>query len=200
MQGELATIAFAYNESIFGENTLFSQRREDGSWEEAEFVVPEAYAAIPPVMVALDPSPHLLLVYAGAGGRALRSVYHDGSRWSNPKDVADAVAETVEESDFQFSLAALEGDRAILAYRALGRVRVAHFDGESWSIDPAINSLIRGIPAVARGIDGFDAELVYVGTDGRLMHARLNGGSWTQADEIDGMSNLAVNIALTSVP
>lgn len=199
MQGELATIAFLDDDNILGVDSLFSQRREDGAWQEPEFAAPDVYADFPPVMIALDPSPHLLLVYAQKGSRALHSVYHDGSGWSNPQRIVNAIAEGVSEADFQYSVAALKGDRAILAYRDVGEVRVAHFDGERWTADDNIGSIIRGVPAVARGIDGADAELMYVSTDGSLRHARLMGDTWTAAERVGAVSNV-VNIALTSVP
>lgn len=200
MQGDLATIAFPDDDSLLGENVLFSQRRENGSWKGVDLAVDDAFLTIPPVMVALDPSPHLLLVYVEKQHLQLRSVYHDGSGWSKPKEIPGAKVQRLEEADFVFSLAALKDNRAILAYRDDGNLHVAHFDGKDWSADNSIRTNISGVPAVARGIGGFDAELVYVSTEsGTLWHTRRKDGAWTAVGQIGAVSNI-VNVALTSVP
>lgn len=207
MQGDLATIVF--QSTKLGNSSLFSQQREDGAWKEAKHVASDVYDTIAPVMVALDPSPRRLLVYAVHGDRWLRSMYHDGSRWSEPKEIPSAAsdrehlakADSVTEWGFNFSLAALKGGKAILAFRQSNRLRVSHFDGENWSTDNDIDVSIRGVPAVARGIGGFDAELVYVDDgQGIIYHRRLMGNTWTEAKPVSKDWDDFTNVALISAP
>jgi hypothetical protein len=159
---------------------LYDQTRMAGIWQPADAHglgdVVDLTPAIAPLVAA---GSELLVVYV-QNDTQVRWTVRTGGAWSAPADVAMALTAA------PVALTALPGGRALLAFRGTdGFLYTSLFDetaAPAWSLPAGIstpNVAITGIPAVAPGATGADAELAYVDAGFVFYHTRLIAGAWS---------------------
>ena len=99
------------------------------------------------------------------------------------------------------ALVALPTGEAITVFRGLdGKPYVARFQlgmNPPWTAPKPLamaNPDVTHTPSIAVGVDGHEAELAYVATDGNAYHTSLDGGAWSAAAFIagPGLSHVAI--------
>lgn len=155
---------------------LFDQTRSAGSWNAAHA---HDIGAIDdtPAIVAPTAGPDLMVVF-NRSNTSVAFTTRSAGIWSAPADLPDAL--TFDP----VSVAALPGGRAVAAFRGTNdQVYVSLYEQAAWSAPTGIavaNPTTSSPPSVAAGIDGADAELVYVdAVTGFVMHARLEATVWS---------------------
>jgi hypothetical protein len=152
---------------------------------------PRPVAAIQPAMAA-RPRGGVLLVYAGLSGELYWGASSPGANlWPLIQEIPEA------RSADRVALTAT-ADGAILVFRGLNDELYWSRLATSWSIPARVAALSTSAsPALAPGIDGHDAELLYVDpTDDTARHLSLSGDTWSTPIPI-ALSATSVAIATT---
>jgi len=184
--GSDAVIAFTGNDG-----DVYDQRRS-GSWAAAHGHGATSVAGTPSI-VKLDQGADLLLVFAKSDTTVSFTTSTSGT-WSTPATIPSTLTQD------PIALAPLAGGKAVVAFRGTNaKVYTTLFDGTAWSTPVALASgsaETPSSPAVAPGIGGADAELVYVATGaGSAMHARLTGTTWSTPLTIGGSNLTTISVA-----
>ena len=179
--GADAVLAFAGNDG-----DLYDQARTAGAWLPAHAHALGNVLALSPSIIAPTAGPDLMVVFVGTDTHILSTTRTAGT-WTTPVqlDVNALSGDPV-------SLAALPGGRAVVAYRGTdSKLYFSRFDPTAtptWSVPAAVftpNVTSPSTPALAPGLTGADAELVYI--DGGLAkHTRLSGTAWSSPVTIGG--------------
>jgi hypothetical protein len=186
---------------------LYVQERPAGAWESSGIALPSSKTTqITPTAVKLGlPQPTLLLVFVRQEDAGLYWSSHiEGQMWSAPAPVSATAL-----SQDPVALAPLaNGKGAALAYRGLdGKIYVSRFDPAAsppWTPPAGIavpNPSIPSTPALATGVGGADAELVYIdAATGKALHARLKGGAFGPATDVAPNASGLTHASLASLP
>ncbi|WP_441289510.1 hypothetical protein ACSRUE_01795 [Sorangium sp. KYC3313] len=163
----------------------------------------------------------LLVVFVNSGGQ-IHWTRRTGTTWSTPTRIGSHT------TGHQVALAALDGGRAVAAYRSsssgtAGRLFTSFFDPSgsgSWSgpTEPVSGIRVVGSPALARGVGAgtsaaASVELAYVldstgggtGTSGAIRHTRCTAmtsgacSSWTSAVGVGAGTGFS-SVAIASMP
>ena len=167
----------------------------DGTWQAAVDTGARAEKTVPPRVVAMNGgTAELMAVFVTPGQFKLTSVTRTGGTWSFNTLMVDPNAYTSEP----FTLAALGGGRAILAWRgADGRGYTSRYTPatSSWSAPAAVSATttapsVASAPAVIAGICGADAIAAYAesGAGGSAKIASLTGATWSSPIAVPGTS------------
>lgn len=180
------------------DGNLYDQSRVGGVWQAASG---HGLSGLDdtPAIVALDAGADLLVVF-NRTSTAVSFTTRSGAVWSTPADIPSALTQD------PVSLAPLSGGRAALAFRGTnGKVYAAIYDpggGQPWSSPVAIDAPAGdtpSTPAVAPGVGGAEAELVYVTTgSGDVRHSRLQGSTWSASVSAGGSG--LTSVAAASAP
>ena len=182
--GADAILAFAGND-----HDLYEQTRSGGAWQGAHGHGLGDALLLAPTIVALTSGPDLMIAFVRSSDARVVYTTRTGSAWTAPAPIdANAL------SDEAVSLAALPGGGAVLAYRGQnGKAywsRYAPTPSPSWTPPAGItatNYSTPSPPAVAPGVSGADAEMVFIdGATGAANHARLTGTTWSTPMPIGG--------------
>ncbi len=140
-----------------------------------------------PAIIAPSAGPDLMIVFVRSTDARLLYTTRTGGIWTLPVQI-DVNALTNNPP----ALAALPGGAALLAYR--GQDGKAYWSrrplGGSWTAPAAIaapNVATPSAPAIAAGVGGVDAEMVFVdGATSTARHTRLTGTTWSAPAAIGG--------------
>ncbi len=187
-------VVFPGNDSV-----LYAQTRIAGQWQQAK-AVPSSSVTLSPAIVALS-SGDLLVAFVNKGDSKLMYTTRSAGTWAAPKAI-DANSYSGEPP----RLAALSSGEALVSFRGLdGKAYAARYvpaNMPAWAMPAPIanpNPAVSSAPAVTVGIDGLDAELLFIkDVDGSAHHTRLSGNSWSVAVKVGG-SNLS-HVAAASAP
>jgi hypothetical protein len=177
--GTDAVIAYAGND-----NDLYDQTRA-GTWQTGHAHGLGAVTVLTPAIVTMGSD--LLVAYVHSGTDA--HVYFTtrvGGTWSAPAQVhVNAL------SSEPATLAAIPGGGALLAYRGQdGKPYWSRYAAGVWSAPAALaspNYATPSAPAVAPGIAGADAEMIFIDSaTGAANHTRLTGSTWSSPIAIGG--------------
>ena len=159
---------------------LYDQTRMGGVWQPADPHGLGDVVDLTPAIVPLVAAGSELLVVYVQNNTQVRWTVRTGGAWSAPADIAMALTAT------PVALTALPAGRALLAFRGNnGLLYTSLYDetaAPAWSLPAGIsnpNVAITGIPAVAPGASGADAELAYVDANSVFYHSRLIAGAWS---------------------
>ncbi|MRG95299.1 hypothetical protein [Polyangium spumosum] len=172
---------------------LYTQRRAAGAWEAAtQHVAGFDVDDSTPAIAALSQGPELVVVFARATDKQLFFLTRTGGTWSTQP------AEITGAKSTETALLALPSGGALLAFRdaATSKLNYSRFNGTSFSPVGVIDSAeLVGRPALALGAGDAEAELVYVDTDGRAQHLRLQAGTFGLPVLVGGTDLAGVAIA-----
>lgn len=182
--GSDAVIAFAGND-----HDLYDQRRVGGVWQGAQAHALGGVITLSPTIVATSGNLDLMIAFVRNTDARIVYITHGGAGWSAP-----AVVDTNALTNDPVSLAALPGGGAVLGYRGQnGKIYWSRFTASAtppWSPPTGITATnfdTPAPPAVAPGISGADAEMVFIdAASGSAKHARLNGTTWSAPTTIGG--------------
>lgn len=157
---------------------LYTQLRSNNAWQGAQ-PLPGASTQMRPAVVQLSGG-EALVVFVRDGDGKLMFNRRQGSIWSNAFEV-----EGSSFSSLPPRLVALAQDRALLVFRGLdNKLYSSRYEPKAsppWSTPAAIgspNPVVSSLPALAPGIAGLDAELLYVSSS-IAQHCRLSGLTWS---------------------
>ncbi len=188
--GEELIFAFAGSDGA-----LYEQSHTSSGWQPASQHAGTSVTGTP-ALVALASGPELLLVYLSAADKKLMFATRSAGTWTAP-----AVLESNSFSAEPPALVALPTGEAITVFRGLdGKPYVARFQlgmNPPWTAPKPLamaNPDVTHTPSIAVGVDGHEAELAYVATDGNAYHTSLDGGAWSAAAFIagPGLSHVAI--------
>jgi hypothetical protein len=197
--GSDVVVAFAGSDT-----ELYVQERTGGVWGMAAPIAASHISHSPAIVELTSAPPELMIVYVNHqpsqfDDKKLFWTTRTGGTWSTPQKIDDAVF-----TDEPIRLASLPNGQAIVSYRGSnGQGYWLRYDDTTmppWSVAAPIgnpNPNVVSAPDVAAGIDGADAELVYVNTqDGSAYHARLMGTTWSAAAVVGGtaLDHVAIDI------
>jgi hypothetical protein len=180
--GSDAIVAFAGNNG-----DLYDQTRTGGAWQGASAHNLGNVVTLTPAIIAPAAGPDLMIVFVRSTDTRLLYTTRSGGIWSSPVQV-DANALTNDPP----ALAALPGGGALLAYRGQdGKVYWSRRPlGGPWTTPAALatpNVATPSTPAIAAGVGGADAEMVFVdGATSTARHSRLTGTTWSAPAAIGG--------------
>lgn len=179
-----------------GNGGLFVQSRLQGAWQLAA-ELPNTATTLSPAAVGLSSGAELLLVYANSSDKKLMFATRLAGAWS--------AAAAVEANSFSAdppALAALPNGEALLVFRGFDTkpytARFVPGATPSWSAPKPLivpNPTVTSAPSVAPGIGGHDAEVAYVGSDGKAYHTHLASSVWSAPVAVAGPGLLHVAIA-----
>lgn len=183
-------VAYAGND-----HDLYAQSRMAGAWAPAVGFNLGDMVLQTPAAVALSSGPELMVVFVRKTDMLLAWTTRSAGVWSAPATIAQTSTNDPP------SLCALPGGGAVLAFRGQnGQVFTSIYTpgAPSWSAPSALAAITTPAPpAVARGIDGADAELAFIDSaGGEVLHARLMAGAWSVPELVGGSGN--TSIAMTS--
>ena len=99
------------------------------------------------------------------------------------------------------ALASASGNGAVLAFRGTNAMlyTTTYTPGANppWSAPKAFGASTEAAPALATGIGGAEAEMVFV-SGGAVKHARLTAGVWSAASPVGGVAIAGVALATFS--
>ncbi|MDC3954957.1 hypothetical protein KEG38_13920 [Polyangium jinanense] len=176
----------------WNDSNLYTQRRAAGTWEAAtphDVGVDNSTPAIAALTSAQGPE--LVLVFSRSADKQLAFLTRKGGTWSTtPVDITDAKSTDP-------ALLALPSGDALLVFRevATGNLRWSRFDGATFSTVENLGAKALGKPALALGAGDAEAELVYVDTTGKALHARLQNGAFTTPVLVGGTNLVGAAIA-----
>jgi hypothetical protein len=189
------------------DGSLYLQQRGAGAWGSGAALPNSATTQITPAVARLPlAQTAAVTVFVRKEDAGLYwSSRGPNNTWSAPAPVHQSAL-----SLDPVALAALaDGMKAALAYRGLdGKIYVSRFDPAAsppWTAPAGIavpNPSIPSTPALATGVGGADAELVYIdAATGKALHARLSGGAFGPATDVaPGASGLTHATIATPPP
>ncbi|MFT3767191.1 MAG: hypothetical protein QM820_16970 [Minicystis sp.] len=191
--GTDAVITFAGNN-----NDLYDQTRSGGTWQAAHGHALGATVTLTPAIVALTSGPDLLIAFVRSSDARIVYTTRAANVWSAP-----APIDTNALSNDPVSIAALPGGEAVLAYRGQnGKTYWSRYKPTAtpaWTPPTGISATnfdTPSTPAVAPGIGGVDAEMVFIdGATGAAKHARLTGTTWSSPLTIGGSGLTRAGVA-----
>ncbi len=176
-----------------GDNgNLYDQKRLAGVWQGANGHGVDGTVTLTPSIVAIPVGPtEALIAYVRSSDQQVMFTLRNGGVWTTPAAVQNAL------STEPVALTSVGDNGAALAFRGLDSnlYTCLYTPGNDppWSGPKAFGAATSAPPALARGIDGKDAELVFV-SGGQVQHARLSGGAWSAAEAIGGADVTSVTI------
>jgi hypothetical protein len=201
-----AGLAAVANQAVFVENGSdegLYVRSFAGTWSGATpvFGAGTVGSTLPatPEAVALEGKFDLLIVYVEKTTRRLSFATREAASAALVGGTnIDANANTAEK----LALALVSPTEAIVTFR--GQDGKGYYsqatigDPVTWSIPAAIGGdvapVVDSTPAVARGVCGDDAVVVYA-SSGAILARRLRGTTWSAAESIGGISGSRVGVA-----
>ena len=151
--------------------------------------------------ITIDLSPSITGIDAGANEAMIAYVRTDtqvmftvrtNGTWSAPATVPNAL------TNDPVALAATPAGGVALAFRGTNSMLYTCLytpgNDPPWSSPASFGATVTARPALAKGIGGTYAEMVFVSA-GQAQHARLTNGSWSAATVIGGASVTGVSIA-----
>ena len=185
------TIAFAGND-----HDLYDHTRTAGTWQAAVGHGLGSTLALTPSIAALASGPDLMIAFVRTTDARIVYTTRTANVWTAP-----APIDTNALSNDPVSLAPLPDGGAVLGFRGQnGKVYWSRYTpgaAPPWSPPAGLTAAsfdTSSTPAVAQGISGADAEMVFI-SGGAAMHARLIGGSWTTPATIGGSGLTKVGIS-----
>jgi hypothetical protein len=199
--GAEASLVFVNGSCSGTVNHLYNSDLSAGVWQMSKDVAsnPSFAANLRPAVAApAGTGPELVAVYVQQGTSQMWSSYRMNGAWSAPVQITNGL------TNDPVSLAPMTGGGAVMAYRGTDmKLYYATFSGTTWSTPAAAvsptNVIIGSTPAVAKGVGGAKAELVYVDLNGLLFHIRLNATTWSQPAQI-GMGTGFSHVAIAAGP
>ncbi|UQA62737.1 hypothetical protein [Polyangium aurulentum] len=186
------------------DGNLYVQPRASGAWGSGEALPSSATTQITPAVVRLPlGATTLVTVFVRKENAGLYwSARGAAGTWSAPQPV-HATALT---NDPVALAPYADGIKAALAYRGTdGKIYVSRFDPDAsppWTAPAGIavpNPSIVSSPALARGVGGADAELVYIdAASSKALHARITGGAVGPALDIAPAASGLTHVAASS--
>jgi hypothetical protein len=198
-----ATIAALSADTIVafaGQNgDLYDQTRTAGAWAAAHAhgLTGGGTVSLSPAITTLTVGGDLMIAYVRSSDSHILSTVRSAGIWSTPAPV-DANAFTGDP----VSLATLSNGQVLLAYR--GQDFNVYWllyseSAGSWSTPSPLatpNFSTPSVPAIAAGIRGADAELVFIdASTSVLKHARLSGTTWSTPVTVGGSGLAGVGAA-----
>jgi hypothetical protein len=181
---------------------LYDQTRTGGVWQGAHGHALGNVVIVTPQIAALNGGfADLLVVFVNKSDSKLLFTKRAAGSWSVPMPIDQNTFSTDP-----VGLAALPGGKAALAFRGLdGKVYASRYDPNGapvWSVPGPIanpNYATPSSPAIAGGVGGMDAELVFVNSaDGAAYHTRLASMTWSPPILVGGVG--ATHVGVTSSP
>ena len=168
---------------------LYDQTRTGGAWLTAHGHGLGNVLTVTPAIIAPTAGPDLMILFRRSTDARIVYTTRTGTTWTAPAPI-DVTALTNDP----VSLVALPGGRAVTAYKGQdGKLYASRFDPAAtpvWSTPAAVftpNVAIPSTPALAPGLAGADAELVYIdGAGGAAKHTTLTGTTWSPPIVIGG--------------
>ena len=195
--GSDTIIAFA------GDNgELYDQTRTGGVWQGAFGHSLGNVVTLTPQIIALKGgASELLVVFVNKSDAKVLFTKRSAGIWSAPVPI-DPNTFTADP----VGLTAVSGGKAALALRGLdGKIYTSRYDPSStpvWSMPGPVaspNYATPSSPAMAGGVGGADAELVFVNSaDGAAYHTRLTNTTWSTPMLVGGVG--ATHVGVTSSP
>jgi hypothetical protein len=178
-------IAFPGNDT-----SVYAQSYIGGAWQAASGFN-QSGVMLTPAITELGAGGDVLIAFIS--GSQIRWVARTAGAWGASDIVPMALSNT------QPALAPIAGG-AVLAFRGTnGKVYTSLFSvaGPTWSMPVALdngNAETLKPPALAAGLAGADAELIYVDSaTGKAFHARLSNMTWSAPEVVgDGASGAAI--------
>lgn len=176
-----------------GDNgNLYDQRRVNGAWEAANGHGVDGTISLSPSIAGIAAGPdEAMIAYVRADTQVMFTVRAAGA-WSAPAPVPDAF------TNDPVALAATPGGGVALAFRGTNGMLYTFVytpgGGPPWSLPASFGASVPAPPALATGIGGADAEMVFVSA-GQARHARLVAGAWSAAVAVGAADGAGVSIA-----
>ncbi len=180
-----------------GNGDLYDQTRTGGSWQSAHGHGLGDVVLVTPTIVALNGgSADLMIVFIRKSDAKIMFTTRTGTTWAAPAQV-----DPNSYSNDPVGVTALPNGGALIGFRGLdGKVYWSRYAAGAWSTPAPLaspNPTTPSTPALAAGVGGVDAEMVFV-ENGAAYHARLSGMAWS-APVLVGGSGI-VGVAISSAP
>jgi hypothetical protein len=202
-----AGLAGVGNDVVFAENgtneKLYVRTFSAGAWSTSKQVadVDTQGTALPttPELVAHDGAFDLAAIYVRKTTRqfayATRAVANNPNKDWVDGGIFHALATTAEK----FSAARISPTTILVTFRGQdgnGYITTGTISGTSitWTAAQAIGGAVSSAPAVAKGVCGDDAIVVYA-QGGAILATRLRGTTWTTPEAIPGMAGTFAAVA-----
>jgi hypothetical protein len=168
---------------------LYDQTRTGGAWMTANGHGLGSVVTLTPAIITPTAGPELMIAFVRKTDARIVYTTRTGGIWTAPAQI-DVNALTNDP----VSLVALPAGRAVAAYRGQdGKLYASRFDPAAtpvWSPPAAVftpNVATPSTPALAVGLAGADAEMVYIdGAGGAAKHTSLTGTTWSVPVTIGG--------------
>jgi hypothetical protein len=175
---------------------LYDQKRVAGAWEGANGHGVDGTIDLTPTIIELPlGGSEALVCYVRKTDTQVMFTLRSAGIWTAPQPVPDVY------TNAPVALASAFGDGAVLAFKGTNAMLYTSTykpaDNPPWSTPKAFGSATSAEPALALGIGGADAEMVFVNL-GKVRHARLIGGVWSAATDVGGVEIDGVALATFS--
>jgi len=163
------------------DNNLALRERAAGAWGEELSLAGDPDYGITPAIVAPTADAELAVVYVRKDHLLVSRVRVKG-KWATAQTIANAYTKQPP------ALAALAKGHLLTAFRGLdGKIYTSRRQSGAWTAPAAVGNpafTTTTSPALSAGIDGHDAELVWVGGDKNIYHTRLKANAWSAAVKV----------------
>lgn len=176
-------------------NNLYDQTRSAGVWQPSvDHGVTGTVQLTPKIVAIPSGASDAMIAYVRKADAqvmfTLRAAVNGA--WSPPAPVPSAF------TNDPVGLASTGTTGAMLAFRGTnGNLYTCSYDPANnppWSTPAAFGSSVASSPAVARGVGGHDAEMVWV-SGLQIQHASFAAGAWSAAEVVGGVEINGVSLA-----
>jgi hypothetical protein len=179
---------------------VYLQTRSGGVWGAGVGLSLGNVASSRPALATLSGGMDLMVVFARKSDAQLVWTAKSGNSWTVAAEIEQGFATAPP------ALLGLPNGDAVVAYRGLnGGVYTAYFDASAsppWSVPSPLaspNFVTPSAPALAAGIGGKDAELLFIDdASGAVTHSRLVNTSWSAPAAVGGID--LTHVAAASWP